>query len=610
MLPLGLSRNERGIALVVVLLVLVAVAAVVGGAAVIGSNTSLINKYHDRLSVLETAADAGIELARSAVNGDKTLYPDTAYTTLEYGGAVYTADGTLIPNVRRWLYVGPSGLTTGQYGIFGSVVSVTEDAQGNRVVRRGDVYQESFSKYAYFTNEEGNIVFGAGDQIFGPLHTNDQIKIGTGSPKPVFWGEVVTASTISNRSNGVYKQGYTEHAAAIPMPGTADLNKLKTQAQMGNTQINGSTSGNQGQATTRIEFVALDLNADGDSSDANEGFIRVYQASASNVWWVVADTNGWSGTGNNNGVRNSPNCGHWVTGGTAYHGAEFTTFRNHTTTSGSNQDNKKNAPGMTGGNVQRRCFLGGSDVLNANAANPNGRFLATTDGFGQWLAWPGAVSPLLAGRPDAAYLWPINRELNPNFKGVIYVQGKVAVSGRVRGAITLASPNNIIVADDITYVTNPGAPGRNCRDMLGLFSGQDIVIADNLLNDPIPYLQSTNNVTWDDTKDEFIHGVVLALDNFTVQNYDEGPTNAENCETTNNGRGCIYLTGGIIQKQRGAVGLTNGSGYTKRYSYDACGAESPPPYFPTTGRFSRGHYYEVEPTGFNINTYWNLLLGN
>jgi hypothetical protein len=46
----------------------------------------------------------------------------------------------------------------------------------------------------------------------------------------------------------------------------------------------------------------------------------------------------------------------------------------------------------------------------------------------------------------------------------------------------------------------------------------------------------------------------------------------------------------------------------KRYQYDQCGANNPPPYFPTTGHFVRGHYYEVDPTGFDVNAYWSLLV--
>jgi hypothetical protein len=141
-----------------------------------------------------------------------------------------------------------------------------------------------------------------------------------------------------------------------------------------------------------------------------------------------------------------------------------------------------------------------------------------------------------------------------------------------------------------------------------MFSGDSIVVADNLLNNPVPYIgSSTTPVQWDETQDEFIHGFVLALEIFTVQRYNFGSTNASLCGTANSGRGCLFLTGGIIQKQRGAVGLTNGSGYIKRYSYDQCGLENPPPYFPTTGHFARGHYFEVEPTGFDVAAYWSLL---
>jgi cytoskeletal protein CcmA (bactofilin family) len=589
--------NERGIALVVVLLVVLAVAAIIAGAAMLGSNTSLIQKHQARLSTLETVADAGIEEVRSRINGDKTQYPDTGYRVVEAGATVYAADGSVIPNVKRWLYVGPSGVTTGQYGVFGSVVSVAKDAQGNQVVRRGEVFQESFSKYAYFTTIEGAIVFANGDQIQGPVHSNDNITIN--SSGATFFGSVTTAKTIIGKSYGTFKQGYKENVPIIPMPSTADLGKLKAQAITGNTSIAGSTAGNAGQATTRIEFVALDLDSDGDSTGDDEGFMKVYQvANAANVWWVVADTNTWAGTGSTNGVRNSPNCGHSGVG--TPHGTTFVTFADPIHVAGTGSDSKTNAPG-TGG-TSRHCYLGGTDILNAGGA-----FLPA-DARGAWLPWPGVVDPRVTAKAPAMapYLWPISRALNPNFKGVVYVEGKVAVSGQVRGRVTLAASGNIIVADDVTYVTNPAA--GTCADLLGLFSGNDVVIADNLLNDPIPWLTGKPAVTWDDTKDEFITGFVLALDIFTAQNYDQGSTNAEPCGASTNGRGCIFLTGGIIQKQRGAVGLTSGEGYIKRYAYDACGVSSPPPYFPTTGRFSRGHYFEVEPTNFNIDSYWSLLI--
>jgi hypothetical protein len=632
-------RNERGIALVVVLLVVMAIAAIGAGAALLGSNTSLINKYHDRLSVLENAADAGLEEARSAVNGNKTIYPDTGYNVWENGVAVYNASGTVIPNVKRWTYIGPTGLTTGEYGVYGSAVVVVQDGQGDKVVRRGEIYQESFAKYAYFTNVEGSIVFAAGDQLFGPVFSNDVINIGSGSPKPTFKGPVATAKTISNVSNGQFDQGYVQHAPVIPFPQTADLNKLKTQAQAGGTALTSTLSGGVGQATMRIEFVAMDLNGDGDSTDADEGFMKIYQVTKSPVanytWWVVADTGGSYGSYSANGLKKSRNCGHvGVSTGNLPH-TYFKTFAHHKDKAGAGtgQDSVSWAlsVGTAGRGSQWRCYLGGSDILN-DWTSPAGQFLsgatsATSDSIGQWLPWGGTVdsrvSTKRAAIGDAAYLWPISRTLNPNFKGVIYVDGKVAISGLVRGQVTLAATDNIIIADDIKYVTDPSSTtpcGSAERDMLGLFSGNDVIIADNLLNDPFPAsggfpgttsgscAGSTCTHTWDDSQDEFIQAVVLALSNFIVDQYATGSQVSEPCGTTSSGRGCIYLTGGIIQQQRGAVGLVSGEGYKKRYSYDACAATNPPPYFPTTGHFSRGHYYEVEPTNFNIASYWQLLI--
>ena len=75
----------------------------------------------------------------------------------------------------------------------------------------------------------------------------------------------------------------------------------------------------------------------------------------------------------------------------------------------------------------------------------------------------------------------------------------------------------------------------------------------------------------------------------------------------------MYLTGGIIQRTRGAVGTIQspgGTGYVKRYAYDRCGATSPPPYFPTTGHFVRGQRYWVDPVGFDPAAYYALLSSN
>jgi hypothetical protein len=570
-------RNERGVALMTVLYVALVVAVLSTTAVLLSMTSSMVNRNTDRELSLESVADAGIEVGRSKINGTPALYPATGYATLEQDATVKDASGTVIPNVTRSLYVGPTGITSGQYGVFGSVVSVARDRFGNTVVRRGEVVQESFAKFAYFTDiEPSNISFGGGDQIFGPVHTNVYLKIY--SSGATFFGPVTTAKTVQGAQYGTFAQGYTEHVSRIEMPKTADLLKLKVQAQAGNTAFTGNTNGASGQATTRIEFIAIDLNGDGQVNGANEGFIRVYQSS--DAGWVTADV---PSDFSSKQLRNSLNCGH-------FHGDTLKAAKDHGTTGADSWTNAVTGAG-------RRCLLGGSDALF-------GGFKAN-DGKGQWLAWPGAVSGLLAGRPDAQYLFPITRELNPNFKGVIYVQGKVVVSGVLRGRVTVAATDEIIIGDDLTYATDPGA--GTCNDIMGLFSGTDVVVADNTINAPVRATTSSTYYTFDETRDEFVQGVVLALNNFTVENYDQGATSSEPCGTTSWGRGCLFLTGGIIQSTRGAVGTTSGTGSLKRYSYDACAYSDPPPYFPTTGVFARGRYFEVDPVGFNVANYFALL---
>ena len=571
------TEGREGIALALSLILLLGVVALATGALLIGSNHRLVGRYYERESVLDEAARGGLELGRALLNGNPTLYPDSGFSTLEAGVPVFDASGSPVPGVKRWLYAGPTGITSGQYGVHGSVVSLVRDDGGGAVVRRRELTQESFARYAYFTDiEPPNISFGGGDQIFGPVHTNDDLKIY--SSGATFPGPTSTAKVVRGARYGTFVQGYDENAARIEMPATAELTKLRTQATAGNTAFRGDTRGGSGQATLRVEFIAIDLNGDGDDTDENEGFLRAY--SASDAEWVVADVP-------SRGMRSSQNCGHWHANG------DFVTASQHPSRGGDSWVASLSSS-------TKRCYLGGADSLS-------GGFRAN-DSKGRWLAWPGSVSPLLSSRADAAYLFPISRELNPSFKGVVFVDGRVAISGSLRGRVTVAATDDIILVDDLRYATDPGL--GTCEDILGIFSGDDVVVADNTLNAPVQPARGQNYFTYDETKDEFFHGFVLALDLFTVDNYAGGSTKAEKCEGNQWGRGCLYLTGGIIQRTRGAVGTiwrVGGTGYVKRYSYDACGATQPPPYFPTTGYFTRGQYFQVDPQGFDVASYFSLL---
>ncbi len=580
--------NEKGIALFTVLLVTLALSALIIGGALVTTNSTMIRRYSERMTALENAALSGLDEGRSQLNGTALLYPDSGFVTLESGAAVLDAAGNVIPGLSRTTYAGPSGASSGQFGVFGSVISTVSDNANILMVRRMEINQESFAKFAYFTdNENAGICFGGTDQIFGPVHSNDDICIWSGSTVR-FRDEVRTAGQVIGAANATFDKGYLENVPNIPLPTVAAMNKLQTQAGLGGTSFAGFTTGATGTARTRIEFVAIDLNADGDVTDDNEGFFRIYQGASGEEDFVTAARPGT--------ITTTINCGDTQ----GIHAPDFLATANHPGSVPGSAPAGTHAKQASLNDATARCYLGGDPVLT------NGFVPSTSKGA--WLLWGGAIDPSLAAlRPlEAPYLHPLSRGLNPNFKGVIFVNGRVALSGTVRGRVTIASPNDIVIADNLRQASDPAVVGV-CDDIVGLFSMSDIVVADNLLNTPVNVAGSAyKTMRTTGNQDEFIHAVVLALGQFTVQDYATGPKKEEKCETTNWGRGCLRLTGGIIQSVRGAVGTSAGTGNLKRYSYNTCALTDPPPYFPTTGHFSRNRFYSMDPVGFNVTNWFTL----
>jgi len=607
-------RNRRGIALITVLLVALAVSGIALAAAMWTLNAALITRSGDRTATLNDIALAGLEEGRSQMNANPALYPSTGYATLATAAPVTDVLGNTVPNVRRSIYVGPDGITGGQYGVYGTIISTVRDTFGNQVVRRLQINQESFAKFSYFTNTEGNIVFANNDQIRGPVHSNDQIKISNSGA--TFFDQVTTAApSIQNEGAATFMgPAPKKNVAPIAMPSTAAFPALQGRAAAAGMSFVSNLNGNSaGEASLRIEFVALDLNGDGDSTDVNEGFIRIYQDNL-RPWYVTATLSGNPGPAGD--IRRSPNCGAGIPGGAGvgtngrFRTAADTNFAGAPSppTSAARVTAATNL--LSSGN--RKCYLGGDPRLTAVnwpnvAAADWAAVVGDWAGTGRgWMPRPAGVgapagNALFAARPDNAYLWPINREYNPAWQGVIYVQGKVALSGVVNGRVTVASPNTIVIADYFRSAVDPGsAAAADCAVIAGLFAGADILVANNTINAPQQIGGVNPYRTYDETTQEDIHAVLLALNIFGAESYDTGPSSGEACGAVNNGRGCLNLNGGVIQNTRGAVGLVDGHGYVKRYSYNACAATDPPPYFPTTGRFVRNRVYELDPKGFTV----------
>lgn len=150
--------------------------------------------------------------------------------------------------------------------------------------------------------------------------------------------------------------------------------------------------------------------------------------------------------------------------------------------------------------------------------------------------------------------------------GIISSTGRVDVKGVVKGAITLHSESLIEIDGDLTYSTDPLVDSTS-TDLLGLVSEGSVRI------DRYAHTDSG-------TKDLNIHATIMALNtSFYVENYASGSS-----------RGNLNLYGGIVQKNRGAVGTFSGtsivSGYSKNYQYDTRLRSQIPPQFPRESIFS------------------------
>ncbi len=607
-------HGERGMALLLSLILAVVVTSMAIGMVLIAQNNSLVSKFHANEAMMQAAAEAGLEQARDTLNGTPGLIPPGGgFTTLETNAQAYDADGNPIPGFTRSVYAGLSGNITGQYGVFASVISVINSPRGAVVVRRAELSQESFAKFARFDDvTTSSIRFARGIQVFGPLHTNGVLYVDAAGGRPTFHAEVTTASTISVAANGDFLKGYTENVQVIPMPTPTALATLNTYATAGQTSFTGGALGTTiYNPNTRIEFIPVDLNGDGDFSGEDEGFMRVFQTSLTTPQALAYVTGRrWPSVPAGTVASEDPNMisancgGTWsvADGGDGDWWTADSIYAKRAGTTAQKQLAVRNALRS----AARRCFLGGDPRLY-----PDSTFRAN-DTYGGWVAWPGwggvppaaiAAGILPNGTPVGAtmaqYLWPVTRYYNPNFKGVVYVNGSTGVSGLVRGRVTVAASGNVMLADDLTYVTAPGSDPDCAADALGVISTQFFMLEDNSVSAPF-MVQNAYITGYDESPDEDLHAAVLTLNSIQTESVFSGSTNSEVCVGIPIGRGCFNMVGSAIQGINGSRMAGSGTGWNPQWTYDRCMFIAPPPYFPTTGRYYKNRYYELDPAGFNV----------
>ena len=644
-------RNERGVALVLTLLITLAIAALAIGGVMIASSGTLTAKFSAKEASLHSLADAGLEVARDSINRVPTILPDTGYIQIVPASSIIDAQGGTVAGYTRTVYAGKTGGRTGgpasagQYGSnFMSIVSVINDPRGSVAARRGLFTQESWSRFAVAINlwSNGGVVYGCGESIAGPFHSNNTLQLQSGctTPKVDFFGPVTVVGTISNSGSGNFTQGSTTGASALAWPTAAQFATMQQYAQDadvvgGDYDIAGGNTGTN-RPCTRLDFQVLDSNRDG-VIQWDEGYVRVFKclstsdsslAYVTGRRWPTVPALAVGATVADDPNLVSPNCGRPGVG-------TFQSARTRYLALGGATLGRDSARAAIL-SVNHRCYLGGDprlfpavtgDTLLADSATVNTNLGLLTGG--KWIrrraGAHSSVTPVrntIAGGGDAEYWIPLGK--NPNFKGVLYVNGDVALSGRLRGRVSVVTTGNIVLADDFQYWTTPGTDCSQTGDIFGAISAANVVIEDN--NVQVPFRSrnvgsaagaGTYRGGFDDTPaDENYHMFMIMLGNWggdipgiPVYTGPASPaipgTTPDRCADA--AAGCVRITGGmglgrIDWWTYWPVGSSNSSGWAERHAYDACGASNPPPYFPTTGRYIKSRYYELDPVWLNQTT--------
>lgn len=659
--------DRRGAALILTILMSLAISAIALGAIVISSGADISTRFSAREASLQVAANGGLEMIRDSLNHGNfdTLLPLSGFSTLASNEPVLDAFGNPVPRMTRSLYVGRTGgrtggsATAGQYGSnFASALSVIRDPRGAVAARRLLMTQESWSKFAVAINNwAGTAVYGCSESINGPFHSNHNLRLqGSCNPKILFAGSASVVGTVLNQTSGNFTGGLKVGATPIGWPTPARISLMQAyatdaDAANGDYDLAAPTTGST-KPGLRIEFLTIDANANG-TIEWDEGYIRVWQA-ASTADTVIAFANArhWGNQPLGAGltIPNDPNalsrnCGANITMNGATRWYTSSEVWNAVVAAGATAAQRRSAVRwlLSAGNegarfpavmadvvpTDRRCYLGGDPMLypatqvTGLTPAPAITNVAGTAEFGQWRARRlGAHASIAALRADAAYLIPLGK--NPNFKGVIFVTGDVAISGRVRGRVSVFATGNVVLADDLLY---QNAPGTRCDaegDIFGAIATQDVVIADNSVQSPFNVNGRLYGGFDDTPADEQFNMFFLAAGtgvgnsgNFYTSGLPGVPGDvppyylnglahssavAERC--ANAPAGCVRITGGLAMGRVDyytyrPVGNGQAYGYAEAHAYDRCGAVNPPPYFPTTGRFIESRYYEVDPVWLN-----------
>jgi len=164
--------------------------------------------YYERSAARQIAA-SGANMAASQISFTTDARPK--YSDVAFGGGTYS--------------VNTEGLDSGRVRV--TVEALYDTSKYFVVLTLG---QTKFSKFAYFSKIEGDIVWTAGDSVWGAFHTQQKLTV---SGNPVFMGKVTAKNGITKnpKSSKPEFNGGFESGVSIDLPKNFD--RVKDSAQNG-----------------------------------------------------------------------------------------------------------------------------------------------------------------------------------------------------------------------------------------------------------------------------------------------------------------------------------------------------------------------------------------
>jgi hypothetical protein len=295
----NVTATRQGSAVFLVLIMTVALAALAGSAMLMSSGARLVSGYHSQERDLLYGGQAALQAGMSDLSNNPYVLPESGYVQTASNAQLVAADGTPVPGVVYDLYAGPTGSATQQQGRFVTLVAIAKDtARQRQFVRRVELNQETFARFAYFSVSENGICFGSNDRLNGPVFSNDVISTCGAPQKADFMDSVWTPQSFINGdpAQDTLYDGWTKVAKPLQLPNTTQLGGLFTLAGAGSTEFFTPNVATDSTAAimSRLEFDAYDLNGDGDSVQAGEGFVKFYQVDEASKTLVPPPVGTWT----------------------------------------------------------------------------------------------------------------------------------------------------------------------------------------------------------------------------------------------------------------------------------------------------------------------------